>query len=179
MRVRCSVSGLYGGRVPEAEPVKYRSSVAAFGNVVGVLFGGLLVVSSLVIISERLRNLQSDHLGAVGTVVATVVFWGMAAAMFRMSRTALEVSASSVRVVNWFRTYEFKRSGGLTLVYGNHLRDVGLELALLAGNDRHVVLCASDGRKVNVAALTLGNTRMGVDDLRLMVAKLNAAFAAQ
>jgi hypothetical protein len=165
--------------VPEAKPVKYRSSVAAFGNVVGVLFAGLLIVSALVAISERIRNVRSDHLGVLGTVVATVVLWAMAAATLRISRTALEVSASSVRVVNWFRTYEFKRSDGLTLVYGDDLRDVGLELALLAGNDRHVVLCARDGRKVNVAALTLGNTRMGVDELRLMVAKLNAAFAAQ
>jgi hypothetical protein len=98
--------------------------------------------------------------------------------MLRISRTALEVSASSVRVVNWFRTYEFTRSDGLTLVYGDDLRNVGLELALLAGDDRHVVLCASDGRKVNVAALTLGNTRMGVDELRLIVANLNTAFAA-
>ena len=79
---------------------------------------------------------------------------------------------------DWFRTDEFQRSDGLTLLYGDDLRNVGLELALLAGNDRHVVLCASDGRKVNVAALTLGNTRMGVDELRLMVAKLNAVFAA-
>jgi hypothetical protein len=165
--------------VLEAKPVKYRSSVAAFGNVAGVLFAGLLVVSSLVFISERLRNLKDDHLGPVGTVVATVVFWTLAALMVRISRTALEVSACSVRVVNWFRAYEFKQSDGLTLVYGDALRNVGLELAFLAGNDRHVVLCASDGRKVNVAALTLGNTRMGVDDLRLMVAKLNAEFAAQ
>jgi len=38
-----------------------------------VVFAGVLVVSSLVAISERLRNVRSDHLGVVGTVVGTVV----------------------------------------------------------------------------------------------------------
>jgi len=88
--------------VPEVKPVKYRSSVAVGGNVAMVVFAGVLVVSSLVAISERLRNVRSDHLGVVGKVVGTVVLWAVAAAMLRISRTALEVSASSVRVVTGF-----------------------------------------------------------------------------
>ena len=72
-RVTMRCSGLYGGRVPEVKPVKYRSSVAVGGNVAMVVFAGVLVVSSLVAISERLRNVRSDHLGVVGTVVGTVV----------------------------------------------------------------------------------------------------------
>ena len=155
-------------------PLQYRSAAAVLGRVAGWLFGGLLLVCAAVAVADAITTPADNHVGVWVSAGCCAV---LAVGALRASRAVLEVTPDSVRVVNWFHTYEFKRSDPMRFVFGDEaIGALDTKTFLFAGNSKHVLLCVAD-RKINIAALTIGQTSWGAKQVHDFVAELNSLLS--
>lgn len=119
-----------------------------------------------------------DYSGVVADIVFDTAAVMFAIGMSHIPFTALRVSSDRIRVVNWFRSYTFAVDEVKQFTMSGSIQASGLLNTLIYGDKNHVLLVTTDGRVVNVAALSLGKTdwdREGVEDL---VGRLNSALPA-
>lgn len=146
--------------------MSYRSSPTQLTRVMFLFFGLVLIGAAGLLISDSITGRKTS-----GPPIPFAVAGLMVAAFCgRASLAVLTVFDDHIRIVNWLRSYNIPRASGLQFSFGNETPTA----PLLNRSKTYVVLSINAQRTVNVAALMLGNTRLGVEQVHQMVDDLNA-----
>lgn len=146
---------------------RYRSSPATVANVAFLVGSVVMAGSAWAVLEAAWRGIHVGYGVAVPMAAACLAF---SVVLVRLSRTVLVVCETRIRVVNWLRTYEFDRAqNSFVFALGGAVHGA----PFFDADDKHVVVSVNGARPINVAALTLGNTRLGVDQVQEIVDSLN------
>lgn len=95
----------------------------------------------------------------------------------RIVACRLVATSSGLEIVNWFASHTVPCTDVACVMSGDE-RPKDLPLSAFA-DDRHVLVKTTEGRFINVAALTLGPTRWGADAVHEIVVKLNTEISTR
>lgn len=151
----------------------YRSGPAQLARAAMVFFALVLV---------GVATYGVDQAIAHGTyvpfsVVYCIVVVGFLVLARRIVACRLVATSTGLEIVNWFATHTVPWTDVACVMSGDE-RPKDLPLSAFA-DDRHVLVKTTEGRFINVAALTLGPTPWGVRAVHEIVVKLNTELAAR